>query len=227
VTASSPKAPPPLQLRLALDRPPSYARADFVASTSNAAAVSAIDAWPRWPGGRLVLVGPEGSGKTHLARAWAGKVGAVIAPHEVPERRQAVLLEDADRAIDDATLFHLINMADTGATLMLTARTEPSVWPARLADLRSRLNALMVARIEAPDDVVLTGVMRKLFRESNIKPGDEVLAYLIKRIERSIPAVRDVVRRIDALADAEGREVTRTLARQILECGDKTLDLFE
>jgi len=93
--------------------------------------------------------------------------------------------------------------------------------------MRSRLNALFVAKIEAPDDVVLSAVMVKLFRERNIRPGEDVLAYLLNRIERSIPAAREVVHRIDDVADAERREITRVLARQILENEEKTLDLFE
>jgi chromosomal replication initiation ATPase DnaA len=85
----------------------------------------------------------------------------------------------------------------------------------------------MVAKIDAPDDAVLEGVMHKFFRERNIKPANDVFPYLIHRIERSIPALIDVVKRIDELADAERREVNRTLARHILENEDRTRDLFE
>lgn len=201
-------------------------------SPSNEAAAAAIDAWPNWPGGRLALIGPEGSGKTHLARAWAAKAGAAIlddkADVEVSSLAgRAVLAEDADRLARDETLFHLINMADAGATLLVTGRTAPSLWRRELPDLRSRLNALTVARIEAPDDAILAGVMLNLFRERNIKPAEDVIPYLVQRIERSIPAAKEVVRRIDEFADAGKREVTRALARQILTREDNTLDLFD
>ncbi len=219
------------QLRLSLKRAPSHAREDFIASASNAAAIAAVDAWPAWPGGCLALVGPEGSGKSHLARAWASRVGAAIpAPGRIDVsalRGRAVLVEDADRRAMDETLFHLINRADAGASLLLTARMTPRTWRAELPDLRSRLNALSTANIEPPDDVVLEGVLRKLFRERNIRPADDVFAYLIHRIERSIPAAKDVVSRIDEFADAEGRNITRALARRILEHEDRNLDLFE
>ena len=218
-------------MRLELARAASHAREDFIASASNSQAIAALDAWPDWPGGRLALIGAEGCGKTHLARAWAARVGATVLvgdEHDLPALRgRPLLLEDADRRPADETLFHLINMADAGASLLLTGRTAPRTWPTDLPDLRSRLNAMLTAAIGPPDDLVLEGVLRKLFRERNIKPADDVLLYLIRRIERSIPAARDVVARIDDLADGEKRDITRTLARRILEDDDRTLNLFE
>jgi chromosomal replication initiation ATPase DnaA len=204
---------------------------DFVVSGCNSLAVETIEAWPDWPEGRLALVGPEGAGKTHLALAWASKVGAVsldLDNLDVSDLQgRPILVENADQRGADSNLFHVLNMADSGATVLITGRTEPVSWPTSLPDLRSRFNALHVAKIAAPDDVVLVGVMSKLFRERNIKPSEDVLTYLEKRIERSIPAVRDIVRRIDDYADAERREITRAMVRQVLEGDENTLDLFE
>jgi chromosomal replication initiation ATPase DnaA len=138
-----------------------------------------------------------------------------------------MLIEDADQAQADETLFHLINVAAAGASLLLTARTPPKIWAASLPDLRSRLNALVVAQIEEPDDQMLEGVLRKFFGERSIRPSDDVYPYLIRRIERSIPAAKDVVSRLDDLAATGQREITRALARQILEQEDSTLDLFD
>ncbi|MGI8839671.1 MAG: chromosomal replication initiator DnaA [Caulobacteraceae bacterium] len=217
------------QQRLALAQASSHERGDFVVSPANAEAVAAVDAWPAWPGGLLTLVGPEGSGKTHLARGWARRAAAAIfSPGDrdvAALRRRPVLVEDADRRASDETLFHLINMAPGGG-LLLTARLAPREWATALPDLRSRLDAAPVAKIGPPDDAVLEGVMRKLFRERNIRAPDDVLAYLIRRIERSIPSAQDVVCRLDERADAEKRDITRALAREVLEPEDATLDLF-
>jgi len=218
------------QLRLKLRRPPSFARADFILSETNREALRVLDDWPNWHGGCLALVGPEGSGKSHLGLEWASRVGALGLDPKSTDLASAVgrpvLLDDADQATPE-TLFHLINMAGAGGGLLLTARTHPISWSTDLPDLRSRLNALPVAQIGEPDDVILEGVLRKFFRERNIRPTDDVYPYLMWRIERSVRMAREIVARIDEAADAEQREITRSLARQILETETRTLDLFE
>ena len=220
------------QLRLRLRRPASYAREDLVRGPSNAQAIATLDAWPAWPGGALALFGPAGAGKTHLAREWAQRVGALVMDRVVADVASAVgrpvLLEDVDQGVDDEALFHLINMAGRdGAGLLLTARAAPTAWRVELPDLRSRLNALFVAEIEEPDDEVLEGVLRKFFRERSIRPPKEVYPYLLRRMERSIPCAREIVRRLDEAADDEQRPISRLLARQILEDDMENLDLFE
>ena len=220
------------QLRLGLRRPTAHTRDSFVAGASNAHARDALDAWPRWPGGILVLSGPEGVGKTHLARAWAASSQAAVLDRAAPDVAAAAgrpaLLEDVDRGVDAEALFHLINQAaQAGASLLLTARTLPTAWPAELPDLRSRLNALTVAEIAPPDDDVLSGVLKKFFRERNIRPRDDVYPYLLRRMERSIPGARELVRRLDETEDGQMRPVSRILAREILEDGSENLDLFE
>ncbi len=223
------------QFRLKLDRTEIFRREDFAVSPANADAVRALDAWPAWPGGTLALIGPEGSGKSHLAQTWAAAAGAAILPAkgrvELGELNgRPVLYEDADRdrARRDEILFHLFNMAAlAGAGLLITGRTPPSTWSTQVPDLRSRLNAAPVALIDEPDDAILENMLRKFFRERNIRPTEDVFPYLLRRMERSAPQAREMVRRLDEAADAEGRPVSRALARQILEADPQTLNLFD
>lgn len=213
--------PRQLRLPLAQARRPDFD--DFVCGASNAAAVAEVRRWPAWRGGVLALIGPAGSGKSHLAQAWAAEAGAVIldpnAPDLAPGSETPMVLEDADRGFDPEGLFHLLNLAPHGRGLLITARRTPALWTADLPDLRSRLNALPVAELEAPDDEVLEGVLRKFFRERNIRPPEAVYPYLLTRIGRSTPDAREIVERLDEAGDAGFRPVTRALAREVLEAG--------
>lgn len=206
------------QLRLNLRQPPNYRREAFVVSTCNADAVARIDAWPRWPAPVLALIGSAGSGKTHLARAWAARSGAaVLTLGEAPPEEAPVLLDDVDRETLDERLFHLLNRADDPRRgVLLTGRTPPRDWPTALPDLRSRLNALPVAVLGDPDDGVLEGALRRLFEERVITPAPDLIAYLRSRIERSVPAAEAIVERLEAEAAARRRPINRALAREVL-----------
>lgn len=217
------------QLRLKLQSERLASLDEFARGASNALAAAAVESWPNWLGGCLAIVGPQGSGKSHLARAWADATGARVldrSPGDVSQfTNHPVLVEDVDQGVVGDSLFHLINIANrSGGGLLLTARTRPAAWTTTLPDLRSRLNALPVVEIQPPDDAVLEGVLRKFFRDRNIRPPEGVYAYLLTRMNRSIPEAQEIVRRLDEAGDDGFRPVTRVLARQILE-ENQQLDL--
>lgn len=212
------------QIQLPLTCPPTYAREDFAVSPSNAAAVERLDAWPAWPEGRLALVGPAGCGKTHLAKAWAQAVDAVVVdPGESVDlaslRGRAVLVEDADRAPEGfgETLFHILNMAGVdGGTVLLTGRVAPLAWTTNVADLRSRLNALSVAAIDEPDDVVLKAVLKRAFAARLWNPEPDLYPYLVARLPRSAAEAQAAAALLSEAADSGRREMTKALAREVL-----------
>ena len=224
----------PRQFRLPLTAPPRWDRESFASSPTNAQALAGLDAWPAWPDGRLALVGPAGTGKTHLARDWARRAGAVAVnaatlnnkPLDLASLRgRPLLVEDADRRtegdlVDDETLFHLINMAGVdGGSLLLTGRLAPVAWEAAVPDLRSRLNALTVARIDEPDDVVLEAVLRRAFEGVGIRPAVDLYPYLMARLPRSAPAALAAVAALDEASIEQGREVNKALALAVLDFG--------
>ena len=218
----------PAQLRLDLRSRPALDRAAFVTGPSNTEAVRRVDAWRDWPAAALALTGAPGVGKTHLAAIWAAEAGAAPLAADTPSARfpepgRAVLVEDADRGADDATLFHLINRASRGeGALLLTGRSPPATWPAALPDLRSRLNALATAGIAEPDDALFEALLLKLFRERSARPSRKLLRYLGLRVERSGQAARETVARLDGAAD--GGRIGLRIARRVL--GDDQPDLL-
>jgi chromosomal replication initiation ATPase DnaA len=213
--------------QLAFDLPNAEAmtRADFFVAPSNALALQTVEDWQSWPGRKLVLVGPEGSGKTHLAQVWADLSGGlVLAAADLPGARLAALagrpvaVEDADRLPPEAeaALFHLHNLVTEGGALLLTAQTPPRDWGLRLPDLVSRIQAAPLARLEAPDDALLSAVLVKLFADRQVAVPPNLIPYLVSRMPRSIGAARALVAALDAAALAEQRPITRALAAGLL-----------
>jgi chromosomal replication initiation ATPase DnaA len=218
--------------QLAFDLPAREAlgRGDFFVSPSNALALAALDGWRGWPGGRMLLVGPEGSGKSHLAHVWAAESGArIVMAEDLTEaalpalaEAPALVIEDADRIAGqpatEAALFHLHNMAGARAVpLLVTARRPVRDWGLRLPDLESRMQAVAVTRLDPPDDALLSAVLVKLFADRQITVAPALIPYLASRMDRSLAAARTLVAALDALALAEGRPVTRQLASALLD----------
>ena len=213
--------------QLAFDLPSAEAmtREHFFVAPSNALALAAVDGWQDWPGRKLMLIGPEGAGKTHLARIWAALTGAVILPAETLDGQdiasltgRAVVVEDADRLGEaEAQLFHLHNLVTTTGALLLTARTPPRDWGMTLPDLKSRMQATPIAQLDGPDDALLSAVLVKLFADRQISVPANLIPYLISRMPRSIGAARALVATLDTRALAAGRPITRALAGEILD----------
>jgi len=215
---------PPRQLALALDHAESFAREDFLSGQCNEAALALIDAWPDWPARTVALVGPEGSGKTHLASIWATVAGArvvsgrALGEVDVPAALAtgALVIEDAAAIADERALFHLINLArEEGAFLLFTARTAPSLWAAVIPDVVSRLRALPVVVLQAPDDAMLRGVIVKLAVDRQLQLDDSVVGYISTHIERSFAAARAAINALDKEALRQGRPPSRALAAEM------------
>lgn len=219
----------PRQLTFDLPLREARARGDFFVSASNAAALDALDGWQDWPGGKMVLIGPAGAGKSHLAQVWADMAGAEIIaapdlatldPGRYAGRR--VALDGADRiAGDDAAeraAFHLHNLVlAEGGRLLVTARSAPLRWGLTLPDLASRMQGSASVAIAAPDEPLLAALLVKLFADRQLDVPPALIPWLTARIDRSFAAARDIVARLDAAALAEGKPVSQSLARRLLE----------
>ena len=212
------------QLPLAFSHDAATGRDDLLVSERLAAAVEIVDAWPQWPSPVVILAGPVGSGKSHLANIWKDHSGAVSihpkagANAAVEAANGPVLFEDVDRlGFDDTELFHVINsVRENGHSLLMTSRLWPMSWPVELADLRSRLKAATVVEIGEPDEELLSQVIVKLFADRQLYIDDKLVLYIVGRMERSLAAAQTIVERLDRLALARGTRITRGLSAEVL-----------
>jgi chromosomal replication initiation ATPase DnaA len=214
----------PRQLALALGHAESFAREDFLPGPSNKAALDLIDSWPDWAHRCVMLVGPEGSGKSHLAAIWALQAGArrvsarALEPAAVPGALAtgAVVVEDlTPGGYDERALFHLLNLArEEGAFVLVTARTAPGA--AAIPDLASRLRAMPLTALGPPDDALLRAVLVKLLADRQLATDESTIGLVATRIERSFAAARAAVDLLDREAMRRRRPLTRMLAAEVL-----------
>lgn len=203
-------------------------RDDFFVSDANAMALAMVDSWPNWAGNKLAIIGPEGSGKTHLAHVWAAQSGARIVDaasltkDAVPDLVQTpIAVENVPAIAEDAAaqdaLFHLHNLTlAEGNSLLVTGISEPKHWGLTLPDLKSRLEGTTTAVLKEPDDALLSILLAKLFVDRQLTPNTETIAYMVKHMDRSFAEARRLVRDIDQASLAKKRKVSRALAAEVM-----------
>jgi chromosomal replication initiation ATPase DnaA len=216
----------PRQLAFALPHAESLTRDNFLEGPANEAGLSLIESWPDWPNRIMLLVGPEGSGKSHLASIWAEQSGArLTAAHaltaaSVPDALAtgALVVEDLKpQGFDERAMFHLMNLArEDEAFVLITAQLPPSAFEIELRDLRSRLRAVPTVSLLPPDDLLFRALIVKFCADRQLTVDEAVVSYLANRIERSYAAVRQAVELLDTEALRLGRPVTRALAAELL-----------
>jgi len=217
---------PPRQLAFALPHAESLSRDNFLEGPANAEALGLVDCWPDWPNRVMLLVGPEGAGKSHLAAIWAEEAGArstmahALTAATVPASLAtgALVVEDLNAGnFDERALFHLLNLArEDEAYVLITARVAPVALPIELRDLRSRLRAVPVVELMPPDDRLFRALIIKFCADRQLAIDETVVSYLASRIERSFAAARQAVEMLDTEALRLGRPVTRALAAELL-----------
>jgi chromosomal replication initiation ATPase DnaA len=220
----------PRQLALSLGHAASFAREDFLEGPSNAAALAFVTRWPDWPSLNLLLVGPQGAGKTHLASVWGIDAGArVISAHMLDDvsvptalATGALVIEDLNPGkFEERALFHVLNLARAErAHVLLTARSAPTGWSLAIPDLASRLREIPTATLSSPDDVLLRAVLVKLFADRQLAVDENLIGYVAARIERSFAAAQEIVAELDREALRQQRPVTRALASELLRVGE-------
>lgn len=205
---------------------PALGRDDFLVAANNEQAMELVESWPDWPGPIIVVVGPPGSGKSHLGEVWRLNANARRASaadldlDALPGLLEtgALLLEDLPGDdLHEQALFHLINLARSeNAHILATSRTYPAQWKVSLPDLLTRLKAAVVTSLGEPDDMLLRAVMVKLFADRQIAIDIKVLNYLLMRMERSLDAADRLVKVIDQIALAQNSPISFKIAASAL-----------
>ena len=224
-------------------------REDFMVSSCNAEAFKMIDVWPNWWSQGLVIYGPRGCGKSHLAHLFVEKVKSLSAKplavgiydakqinmrcvKRIAEENQSIVIENLSANVHAEALFHLFNLFNVDGKYMLwTAETAPSRMKFKLNDLQSRLNMLPSVEIFEPDDVMLQTLIVKLCADRQLAISPEILNYIVANARRSFAYIRDLIEEIDAISLAKQSAINYAVVKSAMEIlqqkEDKQPDLFD
>lgn len=185
---------------------PVFSFENFVEGQSNFVALKSVRAYPDWPAPIFIVFGPKGCGKTHLGTAWKS------------ENPKVVFQDDCLRMSEDE-LFAVTNAALNGDTpgLLLAAREHPDLWSVKLPDLRSRLNYIPKLEMGEPDEDILGPIIRKLFEDRGRTVKSNIVSHIVGRYERSVPAVSELVQRLDFAASQEKKDLTQNFVASYLK----------
>ena len=202
------------QLVLGLNLKEALEKEDFFISSSNIEAVTLLDNTDRWGSGVLLLVGPKGSGKTHLSHVWCKENKAkyleletILQEMEKGLNHDLVCVEDIDiyenaerqkKSKIEEGIFHLINsVGSRGGKLLISSSKMPNALSIDLKDLESRLQSFSKTNIKEPDDSLVMALLLKYFNDRQIYIKHSSLAYIASRINRTYSSIYEFVNYVD------------------------------
>ena len=199
---------------------PGLAIDDFFVSTSNKKAYSFI-LNKKIDNKKILLIGPNKSGKTHLGKIWQKNNNAVSYENNfeiILNYKKNIFIDDFLKNINEEKIFHLINHCSINKlTILLTSNKEVFEHNFLLKDLVSRLKTFNLLRIDLPDDDLIINLIIKLLHDKQIIiKNKEIFHYILKRIERSYEDIFLLIENIDKLSLEKKRELTIPLIKKLL-----------
>ena len=199
---------------------PGLAIDDFFVSTSNKKAYSFV-LNKKIDNKKILLIGPNKSGKTHLGKIWQKNNNAISYENNfeiILNYKKNIFIDDFFKNINEEQIFHLINHCSINKlTILLTSNKEVFEHNFLLKDLVSRLKTFNLLRIDLPDDDLIINLIIKLLHDKQIIiKNEEIFHYILKRIERSYEEIFLLIENIDKLSLEKKRELTIPLIKKLL-----------
>ena len=173
------------------------------------------------------LWGPAGVGKSHLLQAVCHACGGAYVPArnlgdvEGYDAFERVLVDDVDAWLGDRAreeaLFRLYNaMLHRGHALALTAARSPAAARFALDDLASRLRGAACFELTPLADEEAVPVLKRTARDRGFDLSDEVVGFLMRRVDRSLPELLALLETIDRASLSANRRVTVQFVKEAL-----------
>jgi chromosomal replication initiation ATPase DnaA len=193
---------------------------DFYVGNSNIFAFNALIR-NKIDNNKLLLIGPNKSGKTHLSLIWKNKFDALIYKNnldEIVNTKKNILVDNLLNNLIEEDIFHLINHCDlNNLKILITSHIPINVYNFNLKDLSSRLKVFLTINIDLPEDDLLINLMIKLFHDKQIIiKNSEIFNYIIKRTDRSYEKIFKLIDKIDQLLLKKNKQLTIPLIKELI-----------
>ena len=203
---------------------------DYIITESNSFAFDLISRMIKGEINQGVISGPSFSGKTHLSKILIKNMGSNESLYidrdfkkiiEKVGSSNLIVIENIDKVLEDKSeedLFHIINFTkESDKRLLMTSGKSISNIEFKLEDLKSRLNAIIEAKIMQPDDELMKLVLIKIFNDKQLLINPNVIDFLRSRLERSYKSINDFIEKIDKFSLERGKKITIALINDLIK----------
>lgn len=188
--------------------------------------------------GPFFLYGGTGSGKSHVLQAACHlatdcRLSPVYLSLTTTETLQPdalaglehldlIAIDDLDhiagQSIWELALFNLLNAAREQSTItVIAAANAPEALALQLPDLRSRLNAGLIYRLQPLDDDAKLNALQRHAQSRGMELSAAAGNYLMVHYPRDMGSLFDLLNRLDEASLVEQRRLTVPFIRQVLK----------